>query len=109
MMKFMRIALATVTWVLLAATVHAQCLHDSNETPDQKQRRLGAVAMMRTLNTAQVQFFVNAKRYGTLQELATLSFFGANSRTAIQAAIQSGADLVPGFDLHLAADAKSWS
>ena len=38
-----------------------------------------------------------------------LSVFGVNSRTPIQAAIQSGAELVPRFDLHLAADAKTWS
>lgn len=111
-MKPLRTIVFTTVWLFLATTLHAQqCLHGTNETPDQKQRRQSAVAALRTINTAQITYFIQTRHYGTLQELATSPIWAKllSGRNAAPLSTAPNTDLLPGFELSMTASATGWS
>jgi hypothetical protein len=94
-------ALAITTALVLPKTAravperHAQCLHDpATETPDQRARRVQAVGLARTVNSAEATFSAQSgtQTYGDLDQLV--------AHNMLKAAPPSG-QYVVGFDLHL--------
>jgi hypothetical protein len=91
-----------------ARTAHAQqCLHGSNESPDQAARRREAVGATRTINNIQArQFVVGASRVYLRQPELAGSPFAATFRESTNESIRRislnpSEDILPGWKLTL--------
>jgi hypothetical protein len=96
--------------VFLCGTAQAQqCLHDSSETPQQKQRRMDAVNAVRRVNTAEFQNMPDAKKFVPFGELITSAAWKRlNAQNALR--LSDGAiGLLPGFELRLTTDGTTYS
>ena len=96
--------------LLFCATAQAQqCLHDKNETQQQKQRRFDAVNAVRRINTAEVQNMPEAKKFVPFTELINSATWKKLNSQGPQKLSDSAIGIVPGFELHLSADGTSYS
>ena len=116
-MKLARLFGLLLAIALAASSAQAQpCLHGSDETTAQKERKHVALGAVRLINTAELEHFVAFDRYATWAELVASpllakfkeSEFGIGA--AYKAMKLSGeADVLPGYELRLTTDGKAYS
>jgi len=85
-----------------------QCLHDKNETEQQKQRRFDAVNAVRRINTAEFSNMPDARKFVPFTELTKSASWKKLNNEAPK--LTDGAiGILPGFELRLSTDGTSYS
>jgi len=87
------------TILLLCCTAQAQqCLHDKNETEQQKQRRFDAVNAVRRINTAEFQNKPDPKKFVPFAELVTSATWKRLNAQGPLKLSDGAIAVLPGFD-----------
>jgi hypothetical protein len=99
--KFVIISIA-LAFVSVAPGYAQQCLHGSNETPEQQQRRRQAVSVVRAVNSIQAnQAGAAQKKYLRHEELATPPYATKRPESVKQFNFAPGEEVLPGWELKL--------
>lgn len=107
-----RLTVVILAVVALSGITHAQqCLHDGNESAEQKERRKAAVNAVRLINSLEVTHYAQFRQYVPFEELitspATRRFLDSPAYKAVS--LRPNTDLLPGFELKLTTDRASYS
>ena len=92
------------------------CLHGTNESAEQSQRKGQALNAVRVINTAEAWYFNENKKYAPLEVLAnspameavkkSAGLWGESARTI---SLDPKTDIVPGFEIHLTTNGAKYS
>ena len=110
-MRFRRFISLTLTILGFVGLAQAQqqCLHNEDESQSEKARIRAVVTAVRILNTAELRYWAEHKKFGTFNELLASTAFNVNIARNQEVTFQPNTDVVPGFELRVTTDGTKYN
>ena len=106
--RFISLTLTILGFVGLAQA-QQQCLHNEDESQSEKARIRAVVTAVRILNTAEIRYWAEHKKFGTFDELLASTSLNVSIARNQEVTFQSNTDVVPGFELRVTTDGTKYN
>jgi hypothetical protein len=106
--RLISLSLTTLCFVGLAQA-QQQCLHNEDENQSEKARIRAVVTAVRILNTAEIRYRAEHKKFGTLDELLASTALNVSTARNQDVTFQPNTDVVPGFELRVTTDGTKYN